>query len=347
MSKQKRVQSTGESKSRIRPQQPAEIQKGRRGGLPTLRETEAYIREHHLEVMNPLSDFGFKRLLATERNKDILIHLLNAFISEDTGLITDITYLPTELLGIRKEDKYVRFDLYCKNQEGDRFIVEMQNGRQQRYSDRLRVYTSLATVGSWDIKDDDYRCVPRVYSFNLMSYNMLEFKGRDRFFWRIYPKDDDNKIFSKKSVYYFVELSKFAAQKETLDMCDERNRLLYMFTDVVYMPKQEVVSLTPMQMRFYEECQITNFTDMEKQDYVKSLMEYPSVREMVECERDDAKEEGIQIGIGLGMQQGMQQGLVQGRRELLSRMLESGLDPAQVADLTGVGLDEIRSLCEP
>ena len=48
-------------------------------------------------------------------------------------------------------------------------------------------------------------------------------------------------------------------------------------------------TLSPVQMRFYEECQINNFTDMEKQDYVKSLMEYPSVQEMVDCERADAK----------------------------------------------------------
>ncbi len=85
-------------------------------------------------------------------------------------------------------------------------------------------------------------------------------------FLKIYPKDDDNKIFSKNNVYYFVELSKFATRLESLDMGDERNRLLYMFTHVVYMPKEEVNNLTPMQLRFYEECQITRFSDMEKQD---------------------------------------------------------------------------------
>ncbi|MBR0077936.1 MAG: hypothetical protein IJP72_06020, partial [Bacteroidales bacterium] len=47
--------------------------------LPSIEETEAYIREHGLKIINPLSDFGFKRLPATERNKDILIHLLNTF----------------------------------------------------------------------------------------------------------------------------------------------------------------------------------------------------------------------------------------------------------------------------
>ena len=317
-----------------------------------------------MEVINPLSDFGFKRLLATERNKDILIHLLNAFISEDTGIITDVSYLPTELLGIKKEDKYVRFDLYCENQNGNRFIVEMQNGKQQHYADRMRVYTSFATVQNLTPGDDKYEHVPRVYSFNMMSYNLQEFKGRGNFFWRVCLKDDDNEIFTKNTAYYFVELSKFAAQLGTIDMGDERNRLLYMFTNVVYLQKREINNLIPMQLRFYKECQITNFTDMEKQDYVKSLMEHDDVREMVECERDEAKEEGIQIGIGLGIEQGIkqgieqgiergieqgieqgvQQGLAQGRRELIRRMLENGLAPEQVAELTGIGLDEIQGM---
>ena len=56
-------------------------------------------------------------------------------------------------------------------------------------------------------------------------------------------------------------MSKFAAQLETLDMSDERNRILYMFTNVVYLQQDEINTLTPMQMRFYEECQINNFTD--------------------------------------------------------------------------------------
>ena len=351
MSKRTRKQKR---KQRSIQQQLTESKRGEKRALPTLQETEDYIREHNLEVINPLSDFGFKRLLASERNKDILIHLLNAFISEDTGIITDVTFLPTELLGIKKEDKYVRFDLYCKNQEGDRFIVEMQNGKQQHYADRLRVYTSFATVQNLKPGDDKYEHVPRVYSFNMMSYNLPEFKGRGNFFWKVCLKDDDNEIFTKNTAYYFIELSKFAAQLGTIDMGDERNRLLYMFTNVVYLPKKEINNLTPMQLRFYKECQITNFTDMEKQDYVKSLMEYPSVQEMVECERDEAKEEGIQIGIGLGIEQGIkqgiEQGIVQGRverdRQIILSLLENGFDVATIKKVTGVSEAEIRGIVE-
>ena len=175
---------------------------------------------------------------------------------------------------------------------------------------------------------------------------MPEFKGKKRFFSKIYHKDDDNDIFTKNIVYYFVELSKFAAQLETLDMSDERNRILYMFTNVVYLQEDEVNALTPMQMRFYEECQISNFTNMEKQDYVKSLMDYPSVHEMVECERKEAKEEGIQIGIQMGIEQGMRQGETNTKCQLARNMLAEGLDPAMVAKIAELTEAEVLELRE-
>ena len=151
-------------------------------------------------------------------------------------------------------------------------------------------------------------------------------------------------------------MSKFAAQLESLDMGDERNRLLYMFTRVVYMPEQEFETLTPIQQRFYEECQITNFTDMEKQGYVKSLMEHADVREMVECEREDAREEGFNEGFERGIEKGVEQGLLQGReegreqgrtdekRQLTLIMLAEGFDPVIVSKITGMAEEEVKAL---
>ena len=44
----------------------------------------------------PTTDFSFKRIFATEKNKRFLIAFLNCAVSNYTGEIVDITYLPTE-----------------------------------------------------------------------------------------------------------------------------------------------------------------------------------------------------------------------------------------------------------
>ena len=64
MSKKARRQKTQKTKL----SKPIGTKKGNRRKLPSLKETEAYIKEHNLRIMDPLSDYGFKRLLATERN---------------------------------------------------------------------------------------------------------------------------------------------------------------------------------------------------------------------------------------------------------------------------------------
>jgi len=83
---------------------------------------------------------------------------------------------------------------------------------------------------------------------------------------------------------------------------------------------------------------------MEKQDYVKSLMEYPCVQDMMECERAEAKEEGIQIGIEQGREEGREEGRKAEKRLLVRNMLAEGLDPAVVAKVAGLTEEEIQAM---
>ena len=66
----------------------------------TPEQVDTIITERGLVFIDPLSDFGFKRLLGMERTKDITIHLLNTFMSDDTGVITDITFISSEQVGL-------------------------------------------------------------------------------------------------------------------------------------------------------------------------------------------------------------------------------------------------------
>lgn len=87
--------------------------------------------------IDPRTDFGFKFLFGTPMNKDLLIGFLNALF-HGTHTITDLTYLNGEQLGIHKEDRRAIFDVYCEAENGEKFIVEMQNVFQQ-FLDRKSV----------------------------------------------------------------------------------------------------------------------------------------------------------------------------------------------------------------
>jgi predicted transposase/invertase (TIGR01784 family) len=77
------------------------------------------------KYIDPLTDFGFKRLFGSEPDKDIMIDFLNALF-EGEKTIADIIYSPTEYNGETSKEKRVLFDLSCTGTDGEKFIIEMQ-----------------------------------------------------------------------------------------------------------------------------------------------------------------------------------------------------------------------------
>lgn len=131
--------------------------------------------------INPLTDFGFKRIFGTERNKDLLISFLNACISEHVGTITEIEYLPTELYGSIPTEKKVIFDIFCTDQDGRNFIVEMQRSQQRYFAHRAITYVSRVISHEAIQGEREYTITP-IYSLNILDFDAEEFGGDSNFF---------------------------------------------------------------------------------------------------------------------------------------------------------------------
>jgi len=91
-----------------------------------------FMRERYI---NPFTDFGFKRLLGEEPNKDLLLDFLNELLRKEKGNIKTITYLKNEHLPYFGERKAI-FDIYCENEAGEKFIVEIQKTKQNFFKYR-------------------------------------------------------------------------------------------------------------------------------------------------------------------------------------------------------------------
>ena len=76
--------------------------------------------------INPLTDFSFKRLFGSEINKELLISFLNA-IFHGEQIIQDVTSIDSEPTAIRTVASCALFEVCCKNDKGEKFIVEMTN----------------------------------------------------------------------------------------------------------------------------------------------------------------------------------------------------------------------------
>lgn len=90
-------------------------------------------------------DKGFKIVLGRIGSEEVLRHLLNRLLGTS---IVHLEYRNTEHHGLTEEERSSRFDVYCEDENGSCFQVEMQNWSQlSKPFDKL-AYTKCGIIKS-------------------------------------------------------------------------------------------------------------------------------------------------------------------------------------------------------
>lgn len=113
------------------------------------------------KFINPFTDVGFKKIFGQEMTKDLLIDFLNDLLVDEKHII-DITFLDKEILPEYMGDRGVIYDIYCTAENGEQFIVEMQNKQHVHFRERSLYYLSKqllpgqggerSRIGKFDLK---------------------------------------------------------------------------------------------------------------------------------------------------------------------------------------------------
>jgi len=97
------------------------------------------------------------------------LDFLNELLKEEQGQITDLTYLKTEQLGASDIDRKAIFDLYCENEKGEKFIVELQKSKQNFFKDRTVYYSTFPIREQAKRADWDYE-LKAVYTIAILDF---------------------------------------------------------------------------------------------------------------------------------------------------------------------------------
>lgn len=192
-----------------------------------------------------LTDFGFKRIFGTALNKDLLICFLNSLFN-GKQVVKDIMYLNSEQVGDVCSDRKAIFDVYCEGENGEKFIVEMQNAYQAYFKDRALFYSTFpireqAPKGSdWNFK------LNHVYTIALLNFEMSD------------------EAFDKEKIRHHVQLCDTATHK-----------VFYDKLEFIYV---EIAKFTPAELREYEGSRkayrdIKNSIDTAKQEGIEQGVE--------------------------------------------------------------------------
>ena len=286
--------------------------------------------------VNPYTDFGFKLLFGTAMNKELLISFLNSLL-HGREVIKDVTYLNAEHLGTQEYDRKAVFDVYCENEQGEKFLVEMQKGEQQFFKDRSVFYSTFpireqAKRGNWDYE------LKAVYTVGILNF---VFDENDDSYYHHEVKLVDmrsKEVFYDKLTFVYLEMPKFnKGEHELVTMFD---KWLFVLRNLATLLERPIALQERVFTRLFEAAEIAKFSKRELCEYEDSLKNFRDMYSVITTAelKGEAK----------GRAEGLVEGRVEGEHNALCRtasaMKERGLSPDTIADITGLSLEEIEGL---
>ena len=278
------------------------------------------------KYINPFTDYGFKRLFGEELNKDLLLDFLNELLKEEQGQIKDLTYLKTEQLGTTEVDRKAIFDLYCENEKGEKFIVELQKTKQNFFKDRTVYYSTFPIREQAKRADWDYE-LKAVYTIAILDF-VFESDKKDEKKFRYDVKlteQETNEVFYDKLTFIYLEMPKF---NKTVDELETRfEKWLYVIKNLNKLDRIPEKLKEKIFDKLFESAEIAKFTTEQIRSYEDSLKYYRDIKNSI----DTAKEEG------------KIEGKTERNVEIAKKALAKGLSIKDVSELTGMTELEIKN----
>jgi predicted transposase/invertase (TIGR01784 family) len=242
------------------------------------------------KYINPFTDYGFKKLFGEEPNKDLLLDFLNVLLKEEQGEIKDLTYLKSEQLGTGEVDRKAIFDLYCENEKGEKFIVELQKTKQNFFKDRTVYYSTFPIREQAKRADWNYE-LKAVYTIAILDFVFDEDKkDPNKFRYDIKLTDTETReVFYDKLTFIYLEMPKF---NKTVDELETRfDKWLYVIRNLNRLDKVPDKLREKVFEKLFETAEIARFTPEQVRSYEDSLKYYRDMKNSLDTAKQEAREE--------------------------------------------------------
>ena len=288
------------------------------------------------KYINPYTDFGFKLLFGTAMNKELLISFLNALLFKEET-VKDVTYLNAEHLDTQEYDRRAVFDVYCENEKGEKFLVEMQRGEQQFFKDRSVYYATFpireqSQRGKWDYE------LKAVYIIGILNFTFNDTDG-DYFHHEVKLVDlYTHKVFYDKLTFIYLEMPKFNKKEDELESMFDK--WLFVLRNLSSLFERPRALQNRVFDRLFEAAEIAKFNPKELGEYWESLKNFRDWYSVMSTQLKKGREEGLKEGLEKGLEQGRKEECFKNAK----KMKQAGIAFDVVAQVTGLSIGEIASL---
>ncbi len=304
------------------------------------------------KFLDPKNDFAFKKIFGTQKHKEILIHFLNDMIEfKDNAVIENVEFLKTI------QDPEIAFakqsivDILCLDQEGRKYIVEMQVANSEAFVKRAQYYASRA-YSSQMAQGEAYHNLKEIIFLAITNFVMFEDKLE-------YKSDHvilDKKTYAHdlKDFYFcFLELPKFKKKFNELTTIVEKWAYFFKFASrTAESELNTIIGKDPVIGKAYEALNQYAWTPDDLDVYEQAVKRERDALSIINQKKAEGKAEGLAEGLTKGKAEGLAEGIEKGKAEgakqasiqFAQNMLIQGMSPEQIQNMTGLSPQEIADL---
>ena len=307
--------------------------------------------------INPFTDYGFKRIFGTELSKDLLIEFLNSLLPEVH--IADLTFCNVEQFTQIENLRKAVFDVLCRNEDGEYFLVEMQRQPQKHFSDRILFYASFLVqrqmtdtqayfrqmsrkglppddLLQWD-PDWLYR-MKRVYVVCFLDFELI--KGYpEKYRWNVVRMDRDEHVqFGDALQEIYLEMPKFQLPLHRCETLAER--FLYVLKNMEILNRMPEELNNQIFRKLKHIASMSRLSPDEMLAYQMSVMNDVALLDSIRTGREEGHEEGRVEGEAIGLEKGREEE----KRSIARNLKSMGLSVQQISQASGLTLEEIEQL---
>lgn len=284
-------------------------------------------------------DWAMKRLLRNKANFAVLEGLLTTLLNDK---ITIQKLLESESNQEEEFDKYNRVDMLAEDSKGTLLLIEIQNNNEYAYFQRMLFGTSKL-VTEYINRGEGYDKVRKVYSINIVYFSLGH--GKDIVY---HGKTEFRGIHQND----LLELSPFQRQTFKVDTVSQLYPEYYIlkvndFNQVAKTPLEEWIyylntgeipekAQAPGLDAARERLKLDRMSKDELKAYYRHLDNIVILRDNIHTERAEGRAEGLEEGRAKGVEEARKQSAV--------RMKAKGFPVEDIADITGLSLEEIADL---
>lgn len=284
--------------------------------------------------INPRVDFAFKKLFGSEENKDLLIALLNAILSEEPP-ITEVVLKNPYSLADYLAGKMSILDIKAHDANGRWFNVEMQISEDLHF-DKRAVYYWAKLVTEQLGEGELYRTLNKTFSINLLEFDLVpgeRMHNRYRILNADTGKGDGlHDIFE----LHYLELRKF--RKDYAEIATALDRWVTFLTRAHELDRRRLPPALAADPAIVKAVAAVDrmFDEHERQVYETRLRALRDADSVIESAWEKGREEG--------REEGLERGARETAEAVARRLAAMGLATGQIAQATGLTEAEVVGL---